>query len=47
MICGTAMIVVSTVVIRKIRASSNNRFAYVLMLFTAMLGVANLGLGLT
>lgn len=46
-ICGTTMIIISSVVMWKLRASSNNKFAYVLMLFTAMLGVANLGMGLT
>ena len=46
LISGTVMLIAATVVILKIHFGSKNQFAYVLMLFTVLFGIAFVGLAL-
>jgi hypothetical protein len=47
LICGLIMIVLAVVVVLKIYKRSNNEFAYILLSYTVLLGVAYIGLALT
>jgi len=47
LICGIIMVGLATAVLIKIHKRSNNQFAYVLLSFTVLLGVAYIGKGLT
>jgi hypothetical protein len=44
LICGVMMIIPASFAIKKVSEGSNNQFAYVLLSFTVLLGIAYVGM---